>query len=311
MPDFSHILMVSDLDATLLGPGSVLSPRNVEAIEFFKAQGGRFTAATGRIPPHIRKAIPQCETLFNAPAITANGAYLYDLAADRCIYSVPMDAARAKEVALLVQSVSDRIGMRVSTPRGSLVNQNRLVPAILRDIGVIPESTSVPGQSAYLAADGTPVTGLADPASITVPASAHCFLQPLEAWDPTAEPWYKLVLRGEAEDLRAIRPVIEATFGDAFEYNTSSPRFLELQKRGCTKASALRRLADICAAEDGAPIRTIAVGDQENDISMLQEADVAACPANATDEVKALSQYRLCHCAEGCIADLVERLAAE
>lgn len=311
MPDFSHILMVSDLDATLLGPGSVLSPRNVEAIEFFKAHGGRFTAATGRIPPHIRKAIPQCETLFNAPAITANGAYLYDLAADRCIYSVPMDAARAKEVALLVQSVSDRIGMRVSTPRGSLVNQNRLVPAILRDIGVIPESGSVPGQGAYLAADGTPVTGLADPATVTVPASAYCFLQPLEAWDPTAEPWYKLVLRGEADDLRAIRPMIEATFGDAFEYNTSSPRFLELQKRGCTKASALRRLADICAAEDGCPIRTVAVGDQENDISMLREADIAACPANATAEVKEFARYHLCHCAEGCIADLVGRLAAE
>ncbi len=309
MPDFSHILMVSDLDATLLGPGSVLSKRNIDAIEYFTRHGGRFTAATGRVPPHIRKAVPMCDTLFNAPAITANGAYIYDLAADECVRGVALDGALVKKVALMVQGMTDRIGMRVSTPQGSLVNQNRLVPAILRDLGVIPESTGVPGASDYLYADGTPVTGLADPAVIQIPSDSYCTLAPLENWNPTGLPWYKLVFRGEADELRAIRPVVEATFGGAFEYNVSSPRFFELQKKGCTKASALRYLTDMFAAVDGVPIRTVAVGDQENDISMLRVADIAACPDNATDEVKAIAQYHLCHCADGCIADLVEILA--
>ncbi len=311
MPDFSHILMVSDLDATLLGPGSALSRKNIEAIEFFTRHGGRFTAATGRVPPHIRKSVPTCGTLFNAPAITANGAYIYDLSADRCVRGIPMNGALVKEVACMVEGMTDRVGMRVSTPCGSLVNQNRLVPAILRDLGVIPESTGVPGAGAYLFADGTPVTGLADPATLHLPADSYCTLAPLEDWDPAALPWYKLVFRGEADDLRVIRPIVEAAFGEAFEYNVSSPRFFELQKKGCTKASALRYLADMCSAADGAPVRTVAVGDQENDLSMLKVADISACPSNATDEVKAAAGYHLCHCAEGCIADLVARLAAE
>ncbi len=311
MPDFSHTLMVTDLDATFFSHPSRLSPRNIEAIAYFKAHGGRFTAATGRIPPNIRSAIPTCGTLFNAPAIAANGAYIYDLSANRRIHGVPMKGEAVCRVARFVQSLSDRVGMRVSTESGILVNQDRLVPSILRDLGVIPTGASVPGVGDYVTADGQPVTGLADPASITVPDRACATLLPVSAWDPAAEPWYKMVFRGEPEDLLAIRPLVEAEFGDTFEYNTSSPRFFELQNKGCTKASGLRYLADLLAAEDGHPIRTVAVGDQENDLPMLRAADISACPSNAMEEVKAIVDHRLCHCDEGCIGDLVERLAAE
>ncbi len=310
MPDFSHTLMVTDLDATFFSHPSRLSPRNIEAIEFFKAHGGYFTAATGRIPPNIRRAIPDCKNLFNAPAITANGSYIYDFATERRIHGTPMNALLAKEVALFVQSLSTRVGMRVSTETGNLVNADRVVPALLRDMGIIPESSGAPGKSAYRTASGEIVEGLSDPAALHPAPEAHCTLLPAEVWDPLAEPWYKMVFRGEPADLLAIRPVVETTFGDAFEYNTSSPRFYELQAKGCTKATGLRYVADLLAAREGHPIRTIAVGDQENDLSMLRAADIAACPSNAMDEVKALADYTLCHCDEGCIADLVERLAA-
>ncbi len=308
MPDFSHMLMVTDLDATFFSHPARLSPRNLQAVAFFQAHGGRFTAATGRIPLHIRKAIPTCTTLFNAPAIAANGAYIYDFAADRLVRGEPMNAEAAKEAALLVQSVTDRVGMRVSTAHGILVNADRLVPAILRDMGVIPDSRTVPGAGAYVTADGRPVTGLADPSQITVPADAYATLLPVEAWDSAREPWYKMVFRGEPDELRAIRPLIEARFGDVFECNTSSPRFFELQNKGCTKASGLRYVAELLAGEDGCPVRTVAVGDQENDLPMLRAADVSACPSNAMDEVKVIVHHRLCHCDEGCIGDLVERL---
>ncbi len=310
MPDFSHMLMVTDLDATFFSHPSRLSPRNIEAIEFFKAHGGRFTAATGRIPPNIRKAIPTCGTLFNAPAVSANGAYIYDLARDVRVAGFPMNTHDVREVILFVQSLSDRVGMRVSTESGNLVNANRLVPAILRDLGAIPSSATAPGASAYVTSDGRPVEGLADPRTVRVSPEACCTVLPAEEWDPDAEPWYKVVFRGEPNDLLAIRPVVEATFGERFEYNTSSPRFFELQRRGCNKASGLRYLADLLAQQDGSPIQTIAVGDQENDLPMLRMADVSACPENAMDEVKAIVDHRLCHCDEGCIGDLVERLTA-
>ncbi len=304
--------MVTDLDATFFSHPSRLSPRNIEAIEFFKAHGGRFTAATGRIPPNIYKAIPTCATLFNAPAITANGAFVYDLTTRTCLRGVPMDAVRAREVAAFVQELSPRVGVRVSLKDGILVNADRLVPAILRDLGAIPDGSGVPGASAYVTADGVPVEGCADPHALRLLDDGYPrTLLPVADWDPTAEPWYKMVFRGEPEELLAIRPPVEARFGAFFECNASSPRFFELQQKGCDKADGLRFVADLLAKEDGHPIRTIAVGDQENDLPMLRAADISACPANALDAVKAVTDYHLCHCDDGCIGDLIERLAAE
>ena len=277
MSDYSHYLIVTDLDGTFFGKGARLVERNLTAIEAFKAGGGHITAGTGRIPFNIRKGIPACGELFNAPAITANGAFIYDLTADTCLRSTPMDPEATLAAARLVESLNPRVGMRVSTGNSFLVNRDRLNDAILRDIGGDPD--------AY---DGD--------------------VLPLSAWRTEEATWYKMVFRGEYEDLLSVRPAVEAAFGDTFEYSVSSPRFFELQRRGCTKATGLRFVAEYLQERLGHPVTTVAVGDQENDLPMLMAADIAACPANAVDSVKAVCGLHLCHHDEGCIGDLIERL---
>ncbi len=285
MPLFANTLIVTDLDATFFSDPSRLSKRNIDAVEFFTSEGGYFTAATGRIAPHIRRAIPTANTLFNAPAITANGACLYDLATDRVVTATPMDAVRTKEVAMFVQDLAPRVGMRVSTDRGMLINADRINDAILRDLG----------GDCVTRDRGDHITDIC----------------PLSAWETDGAIWYKLVFRGEREALDAIRPAVEAAFGKDFEYNNSSARFFELQRRGCHKGSGLVALARYLQARTNSSLRTIAVGDQENDLPMLRAADVAACPAVALPAVQAVANYRLCSCDEGAIADLIERLTQE
>ena len=276
MTDFSRYLIVTDLDATFFGVGARLVERNLTAIEAFKAGGGHITAGTGRIPTNIRKSIPACHEIFNAPAITANGAFIYDLAANVCLNSTPMDPVATKAAVELVQAMTDRVGARVSTGQAFLVNANRMNDAILRDVG---DRASFGGE-----------------------------ILPVESWQTEGALWYKLVFRGEYEDLCAIRPVVEDTFGDLFEYSASSPRFFELQKKGCTKATGLRLVADRLERACGHPIITVAVGDQENDLPMLRAADIAACPSNAVPAVQEICDYRLCHHDEGCIAHLIHVL---
>ena len=275
--DYSHYLIVTDLDGTFFGKGARLVERNLAAIEEFKAGGGHITAGTGRIPANIRKGIPFCGELFNAPAVTANGAFIYDLAADACIQSTPMDAEATLAAARLVEALNPNVGMRVSTGKNFLVNRSRLNAAILRDIGGDPDTYA--GE-----------------------------VLPLSEWRTEGAAWYKMVFRGEAEDLLSVRPAVEAAFGDTFEYSVSSPHFFELQKKGCTKATGLGFVAERLAAELGHPVTTVAAGDQENDLPMLLAADIAACPENAVEAVKAVSSLRLCHHDEGCIADLIQRL---
>ena len=276
MADFSRYLIVTDLDGTFFGKGARLVEENLTAIAAFKAGGGHITAGTGRIPTNIRKDIPICGELFNAPAVTANGAFIYDLTADVCLHSTPMDARAVLEAAKLVESLNPRVGMRVSTGKSFLVNRDRINDAILRDIGDL---------DAY---EGD--------------------VLPLSEWKTEGAGWYKMVFRGEAEELLSVRPAVEAAFGDTFEYSVSSPRFFELQRKGCTKATGLRYVAQRLAEDLGHPVITVAVGDQENDLPMLMAADLAACPQNAVDSVKAVCSLHLCHHDEGCIADLIGRL---
>ena len=276
VPDFSPYLIITDLDGTFFGKSARLVERNLTAIEYFKAHGGHITAGTGRIPANIRRSIPHCGELFNAPAVTANGAFIYDLTADTCLRGTPMEPTAVKAAVELVQSLTDRVGARVSTPKAFLVNRNRMNDAILRDLG---ERATFGGE-----------------------------ILPVEQWQTEGALWYKIVFRGEYEDLAAIRPVVEATFGDIFEYSVSSPRFFELQKKGTTKATGLRFVADLMARRLGHPVTAIAVGDQENDLPMLRAADIAACPANAVDAVKAVCGMHLCDHDEGCIGDLIEIL---
>ena len=53
-------------------------------------------------------------------------------------------------------------------------------------------------------------------------------------------------------------------------------------------------------------VKVYCIGDYENDIDMLKNADKAFCPSNAIDEVKSLCQHILCDHDEGALADMIE-----
>ena len=87
MGKFQGVLLVSDFDNTLvyteevlLGGGSLppLSRENRRALEYFTAQGGLFSVATGRALPSF---VPIAPTLpMNGPTVLFNGAAIYDFA---------------------------------------------------------------------------------------------------------------------------------------------------------------------------------------------------------------------------------------
>jgi Cof subfamily protein (haloacid dehalogenase superfamily) len=76
MKKYNGILIVSDLDGTLLNANSRLSCGNAEAIKYFMDNGGTFTYATGRNIDNIvtiRNVVTP-----NAPVIALNGAIIFD-----------------------------------------------------------------------------------------------------------------------------------------------------------------------------------------------------------------------------------------
>lgn len=79
----SDILIVSDIDGTLLREADGLSAENREAIKRFTDKGGYFTVSTGRAIEAARIVLDG--SVVNAPSIHINGGYLYDWQKDEVI----------------------------------------------------------------------------------------------------------------------------------------------------------------------------------------------------------------------------------
>ena len=83
MGKFDGVLLVSDFDDTFLGSDRTVPERNYRALDYFLAEGGYFTIATGRahrtFAPHVHLAP------VNAPVILSNGSALYDFQKDEMV----------------------------------------------------------------------------------------------------------------------------------------------------------------------------------------------------------------------------------
>ena len=82
-------MIVTDLDGTLLNSNKHVDAESREAIEYFMANGGYFTFATGRLYQsfqNVRKRVVQ-----NAPVIFSNGAQIYDLESEKLLWECGLD----------------------------------------------------------------------------------------------------------------------------------------------------------------------------------------------------------------------------
>ena len=78
MKDAKGLLIVTDLDGTLLNGDGCVPQNNLDAINCFKAAGGRFTIASGRYGNSVGRLFPEFREYVNAPTVFSNGAVLFD-----------------------------------------------------------------------------------------------------------------------------------------------------------------------------------------------------------------------------------------
>lgn len=108
MGKFDGILFCTDLDGTLLNNARTISNENLQAIEYFKKEGGYFTFITGRMPyyaMHLCNAIKP-----NAPFGCVNGGGLYDGATGKYVWTKTLSKDVFKLVKVIDQKF-DEIGI--------------------------------------------------------------------------------------------------------------------------------------------------------------------------------------------------------
>ena len=88
----------------------------------------------------------------------------------------------------------------------------------------------------------------------------------------------------------------------------SHDHFVEAVPVGGGKGNALVKIAEYYGIDVS---EVIAVGDQENDILMVQTAGLGCCVANAIDELKAVSDFVANDCDHDAIAQIIEKFTME
>lgn len=272
MKDLSNILILTDLDGTFFGRKSRIIQRNLDAIARFRAKGGFFSIATGRMHLSLEHHIPMVRELVNAPVIVCNGTYLYDFENSTALCENFLDKDITRYAIDFMYKSLPSVSIRLSAPEG------------------------------YITCP--PVSPLMERDMLTCPPAKRLVL-PIDKWNDYN--WYKVVIRDTPENLIDLREKLRAEMGEVFEDSMSGPTFFELQKKGCTKATMIPEVKRICQAHNTADdIKIYAVGDYDNDIDMLKTANVGVCPSNAIDAVKQIADLCLCSNEDGVIADLIE-----
>jgi Cof subfamily protein (haloacid dehalogenase superfamily) len=146
---------------------------------------------------------------------------------------------------------------------------------------------------------------------ITPEAEAYAGFQHLEihpvgdlvSWlqrEPT-----KLVCVGDPAALDELAPRLRERFGGRLYITKSLPYFLELATAGVTKGSGLEFLAGRLGFTPG---QTVAFGDGENDVELMEWAGYSVAVENAHERVKAVADWICPPAAEEGVAAVLEAL---
>ena len=269
---FSDILLSCDFDRTLTAPDSTIPQRNLDAIRYFMENGGAFTVNTGRSLVMSRALLDRVPV--NAPVILYNGGAAYDLEKEAFLFfhTIGLDPA---ETCARIREIS-----------GDLIVEIQGVEAHYNYV-------SDPGWLEFYDANCCPARVI-DPGTPVGP-----FLK-MSIYGPLTSSTVSSLFSG-SEELAAryddVEQQLKATFGNQFSYARASRWMLDLNAAGANKGIAARELANRLHR----PI-LVCIGDEFNDLTMMEKADFAYCPADGS----LADRYEtVCGCAEGAVADVI------
>lgn len=264
-------IIASDMDGTLLNDKMVISKRNAAAVKEAQKQGIHFIVSTGRAYDEVKPLIT--EAGFNCPMITLNGAFVLDENGKE-ISAAPIPDYIAKKIMLTLK-------------------KNGLYFEVITAKGVCSDNKAKRIENfAELLASISPDT----PYKLAVTlASARMELMNINyvdnymdlVDDPKTVIGKIVVFSPEGQ--KVLGPIKdELSKNDNLVITSSGPGNIEINHVNAQKGVALQAYADSL----NIPMDNVmAIGDNNNDVSMLKAAGISYAMGNGSDEVKMLAKY--------------------
>lgn len=240
-------ILFFDLDGTLLTTDKQISPGNRAALKRMLAQGHRAVITTGRYLP---SALEQARRL----ELHGPGCYLIayngGLVYDLAAEKTLFRQTLPMDAALAAMAICRELGIHVQA-----YDQ--------RHVLVIPpyDKDTLHRYCRIMRADYRVVSALTEEPCKLLAASYH-----------------------RPDELKKLEQALKSRLDSAADCFFTCPNYLEVVPKGISKGSAATRLCKML----GIPLAdSVAVGDAENDISMIRSAGVGVAMANGSDEAKA------------------------
>ena len=249
----THLLFL-DLDGTLLNSQHQISDGNRRALEGALQRGHGVVIATGR---PLKSAMIQAHSLgLDQPGCflaAYNGGVIYDWGSGTQLYRRALDWETVWEVFDLINEK----GLHIQTyDRDGVLVEKRCDNALVR-------------QYCGTGAVGFRVIG--------------------DVRTDLSEPPVKILLIDpQRQVLAQAQQELQQKLGHRADVFFSCSTYLEIVSAGVNKGEAVKMLS----SRLGVPLeRTVAVGDEANDLSMIRTAGLGVAMANGTGEVKAAAGY--------------------
>jgi HAD superfamily hydrolase (TIGR01484 family) len=264
---YSDILLCVDFDRTLTAMDGSIPQRNLEAIRHFIAGGGSFTVNTGR---SYVSFLPFLDIVpINAPLLLMNGSGSWENGKFEDIVALETD------VWPIVQRLEQEF------------------PGVHLELQTLDKHYLIHPTADY--ARYYQQRGL-----------AHEVADPQIHWGP----FVKIGIYGDTEHREEgseavtkaalfdeIEQILRRELDDSLVVLRATPQIINVHAKGASKLTATRNLQK----KLGKKI-LVCIGDEGNDVAMLQGADFAFCPS---DGAVAADFPNVCPCSQGAVADVI------
>lgn len=250
-------LIVSDVDGTLLTSDRRLSDENIAGIKKAKEQNIKFTISTGRVVSMLDYYIKTLE--ITTPVIAFNGAVAWDPVSKETIYDIPMDKEELYELLDLCKYYELDYGVMTMGVNYFSPNSFRI--------------KRYQGYNEFAKSHGMSIM------EVDVFDEKHSCIDGVKV--------YKLLIT--EKDSKKIKVIVDhlqsmKTTG----YTFSEPTLLDISEKSADKGFGVKRLAQYYGLK---PEEVCAIGDYDNDISMLSYAGFSVAMGNAQPNVKEHAFY--------------------
>ncbi len=247
-------LIASDFDGTIYTSDYKIADGTKEAMKEYMDKGGKIVISTGRLYASIKKQMLEMG-LDKGEVIVYQGSGVYDVATDKPILEYNIDTDVATECLRFIDDREGFYGLMYYEGKCYVPERNMLIDFFL----------------SILKVDDTIVTGMRMSDYIAK-----------NAIKPT-----KILLLSLPDKQGDIADECREKFSEYLTFSRANEILVEVVNKDASKGNALRYVAEEMYGLTRDEV--IAIGDAENDISMIEYAGLGVAMGNAMDELKAVA----------------------